>query len=125
MREMKRLIGLVILAIPLPVSAAPYCVQTQALPPQCLYFDPASCNTRAEQLRGNCTVNPDEIHVTPGLGHYCLMTSGEVSSCIYADRDDCDREAIHQQGVCIESPNRPESPAPDPYRDIRPLLSGG
>ena len=24
---------------PLPVAAAPFCVQTQAIPPQCIYFD--------------------------------------------------------------------------------------
>ena len=36
-----------------------------------------------------------------------------------------DRRARHQQGVCVPAANRPESPAPDPYRDIRPSMAGG
>lgn len=121
---MTMLIGVVLLAAPLPVLASPYCVQTQAIPPQCIYTDPAACNTRAAQMGGSCTVNPAEVHVSTGLGHYCLLTSGTVSSCIYADQADCAREATHQQGVCIEAPDSPESPAPDPYREIRPLMVG-
>jgi hypothetical protein len=121
---MTALIGAAVLAGPVPALASPFCVQTQALPPQCMYVDAGSCNARANQLGGTCTVNPAELHVTPGLGHYCLLTSGHVSSCVYADRADCDREAQHQQGVCVQSPSRPESPGPDPYRDIRPLMAG-
>ena len=118
------LIGASVLAMPSSALASPYCVQTQSIPAQCIFVDPASCNTRATQLGGTCTVNPSEIHVAPGLGHFCLLTAGQASSCVYADRGDCDREAKHQQGVCIAAPGRPESPGPDPYRDIRPLMVG-
>ena len=118
------LIGAVLLTAPLPVLAAPYCVQTQAIAPQCIYADPASCTARATQMGGSCTVNPQELHVSAGLGHYCLLTSGTASSCIYADRESCAREAMHQQGVCIEAPDRPESPGPDPYRETRPSMVG-
>ena len=121
---MAMLIGAALLAAPLPVLAASYCVQTQAIPPQCIYTDPASCNARAKQMGGSCTVNPAEVHVSTGLGHYCLLTSGTVSSCIYTDQADCAREATHQQGVCVEAPDSPESPAPDPYREVRPLMVG-
>jgi hypothetical protein len=113
------------LVLPLPAFAAPFCVRTQALPPQCIFFDAASCNARATQMGGLCVANPAELHVRSGLGHFCLMTAGNVASCIYTERGPCDAEAHHQQGVCIESPNRPESPAPDPYRDIRPSTVGG
>lgn len=123
-RVRTKLVVLFMLAVPLPVLAAPYCVQTQAVPLQCMYTDPASCNTRAAQMGGSCTVNPGEVHVSAGLGHYCLLTAGMVSSCIYADHEGCAREALHQQGVCIEAPGRPESPGPDPYREIRPLMVG-
>jgi hypothetical protein len=37
----------------------------------------------------------------------------------------CNVEAQHQHGVCVEAPNRPESPGPDPFRDVRPLTAGG
>ena len=113
-----------LLVTPVPGLASPFCVQTQAIPRQCIYVDAASCNARANEMGGTCTVNPAEVHVTPGLGHYCLLTSGRVSSCIYVERDTCDQEARHQQGVCIQAPGRPESPGPDPYRDIRPLMAG-
>lgn len=76
-------------------------------------------------MGGLCSVNPREVRVSSGLGHYCLLTSSLVSSCIYADRADCDRDAKQQQGVCVIAPKRPESPAPDPYRDIRPSMAGG
>jgi hypothetical protein len=113
-----------LMTAPVSVMASPFCVQTQAIPPQCIYVDAASCNARAAQMHGTCTVNPTEARVSPGLGHYCLLTSGQVSACIYASRDDCERDALHQQGVCVDSPGRPESPGPDPYRDVRPLLVG-
>jgi hypothetical protein len=113
------------LAIPLSAAAAPFCVQSEALPQQCIYYDASECNQRAQQLGGTCTVNTEEVSATAGLGHYCLFTSNGVSLCIYADRGSCNQEAEHQQGVCVMAPNVPESPAPDPYRDIRPLMAGG
>ena len=123
--RMATVAGLVLLVAPLPVAAAPFCVQTQAIPPQCLYFDAQSCNDRARQMGGTCTVNTEEAHISAGLGHYCLFTSAQVSACIYPERDACDAEAKHQHGVCVAAPNATESPAPDPYRDVRPLMVGG
>jgi hypothetical protein len=118
-------IGVIALVTPLPAVAAPFCVQTQAIPPQCIFFDASSCDTRALQMGGTCIANPAEVHVSIGLGHYCLLTSSLVFACIYADRAPCDVDAQHQHGVCIIAPNRPESPAPDPYRDVRPSMVGG
>jgi len=117
--------GLASQMAPPTALAAPFCVQTQALPPQCMYYDAASCEQRANQLGGLCSVNRKEVRVRPGLGHYCLLTSGLVSSCIYADRGTCQRDAVQQHGACVDTPARPESPAPDPYRDVRPSMVGG
>jgi hypothetical protein len=114
-----------VLAVPSVAQAAPFCVQTQAIPPQCIFVDAGSCSERATQMGGTCTVNRAEVHVSVGLGHYCLLTSSQVSACIYADRSLCELEAHHQHGVCIDTPNRPESPAADPYRDVRPSMVGG
>jgi len=119
------LFGLGMLAAPLPVLAAPFCVRTIAIPPQCDYFDAASCNARANQMGGRCTANPAEVHPPPGIGHYCLLTLGQVSQCIYPDLAVCNIEARHQQGVCVDAPDRPESPGPDPFREIRPSTAGG
>jgi hypothetical protein len=123
--RMTAVAGLALLAIPLPVVAAPFCVQTQAIPPQCIYFDAESCNDRAREMGGTCSVNTAEAHISAGLGHYCLFTSAQVSACIYPDRGACDAEAQHQHGVCVAEPNPSESPTPDPYRDVRPLMVGG
>lgn len=114
-----------LLAVPLSAAAAPFCVKTQAIPPQCIYFDASSCNQQAQAQGGTCTVNTPEVHVATGIGHYCLFTSEQVSFCIYPDRAACDAEAQHQQGVCVMAPDAPESSAPDPYRDVRPLMAGG
>ena len=107
-----------------PAGAAPFCVRTQAIPPQCHYFDPAECNARARQMGGWCSANESELPVSIALGHYCLLTADRASACIYLDLGSCDVEARHQQGVCVPAPNRPESPPPDPYRDIRPSMAG-
>ncbi len=119
------LFGLGLIAAPLPVLGAPYCVETMALPPQCQYVDPAECNTRANQLGGRCTANTAEVHPQPNIGHYCLLTPGGVSQCIYPDLAVCSAEAQHEQGVCVDAPDSPESPGPDPFRDVRPLTAGG
>jgi len=120
-----RRFALLLLALPLPAVAAPFCVQTQSVPPQCIYVDAASCNERARQMQGYCSVNEDEVKLSGGLGHYCLLTSSLVSMCIYTDRGICERDAQQERGACVEAPLRPESPGPDPYHDIRPSMAGG
>ena len=113
-----------LLAIPLPAVAAPFCVYSEALPPQCIYFDAASCGKRAAQLGAYCSVNGNEVNVSVAVGHWCLFTSGLVSSCVYVDQGNCTRDAARQHGVCVKSPGLPESPAADPYHDIRPSMAG-
>jgi hypothetical protein len=117
--------GLVMWLVPATAMAAPFCVQTQAISPQCIFFDAASCNKRAKELGGTCTVDTSQITVSSGVGHYCLLTSSMVSYCVYSDSEQCNREALHQQGVCIQAPHRPESPGADPYREVRPPMAGG
>jgi hypothetical protein len=121
----QRLMRVLLLAIPVPASAAPFCVETQAVPPQCIYYDANSCSQRAGQLGGLCSVNENELHLTPSIGHYCLVTAGMASQCIYADQNTCAQDAQRQQGACVLAPNRPESPAVDPYRYTRPSNAGG
>src|SRR5580693_6201623 len=123
--RMTVIVGLAFLATPQPATAAPFCVQTEAIPPQCIYFDARSCNDRAHEMGGTCSVNTAEAHISVGLGHYCLFTSAQISACIYPERAACYAEAKHQHGVCVAAPNATESPAPDPYRDVRPLTVGG
>ena len=119
-----RLLQALLLTLPVPAIAAPFCVQTQALPPQCIYYDSGSCQQRATQLNGICSVNANEVRLTPSIGHYCLVTGGSAAECIYVDITSCDKEARRQQGACIIAPGRPESPTADPYSLTRPSNAG-
>jgi hypothetical protein len=118
------MVGWFVMVAPIAASASPFCVQTQAIPPQCIYVDAGSCNKRAIELGGSCTVNPAEVHVSAGLGHYCLLTSSLASACIYPNRVDCERDAKRQQGVCVDNPGQSETPAVDPFSTVRPLMVG-
>ncbi len=110
MHSLGRSITLLLLAMPLPAVAAPFCVYSEALPPQCIYFDAASCAKRATQLGAYCSVNSDEVHASATIGHYCLLTSSLVSSCVYVDRGNCYRDAAQQHGVCVEFDDRAGKP---------------
>jgi hypothetical protein len=107
-----------------PGMAAPFCVQSQAVPPQCLYVDAPSCDAAAKRMGGYCSINKQELHIAGGIGHFCVVTSALVSSCVYPDEASCDVDAQRQHGVCVAEPTHAESPAPDPYRAIRPLSVG-
>lgn len=119
-----RLSQALFLTLPVPAIAAPFCVQTEALPPQCIFYDSGSCQQRATQMNGNCVVNSNEVHLTPSIGHYCLVTGGSAALCIYVDINSCNKEAQRQQGACIIAPGRPESPTPDPFALTRPSNAG-
>lgn len=107
-----------------PALAAPFCVQTEAVPPQCIYNDPGLCQTRAFQLGGWCTPNPVGVEVPAEQGRFCLLISGAVS-CRYADQNLCLRDAVQQHGACISAPVATGANiAPNPYAN-RALLPGG
>lgn len=104
--------------------AAPFCVETQAVPPQCLYVDAAACDTEARKQGGYCSANPREVHLSTGIGHFCVLSSDRAGSCFYADRGSCMDAAQRAHAACVAAPAPAESPAPDPYRNIRPLTVG-
>jgi len=112
--------GLLLLCLLIPVrgNAAPICLQTQALGPQCIYYDAAECRKEAGRQGGICSANPKEVRVSPNVGQYCLLTSEHVSLCVYSDRTSCDRDAARQGAVCAYSTGVAPSGAPDPYARI-------
>ena len=116
--------GMLLCTTPMAALAAPFCAQSQAVPPQCLYYDAQECAKEAARMGGFCAPNPAELKVSGGIGHYCLLTSSGLASCIFADLGECNAEAKHQQAACIQAPGSPESPAADPFRNIRPLMAG-
>jgi hypothetical protein len=97
-----------------PLWAAPFCVQAQALPAQCEYFDAAQCRARAFELSGFCVANPGEMVIAAGgTDRYCLVLSSRQAQCIYPDRTSCDKDAGSANGVCME--NAPPSVQENPY----------
>jgi hypothetical protein len=106
--------------LPAPSAlAAPFCLQTQSIPPQCIYFDASNCRRDATQQRGFCIVNPQEVALAPGVGAYCMVTSGGAAVCAYQDIRECSREALHQDAVCVEAPPGIAGNTPDPYQSMR------
>ena len=113
-----RLILLGSLVMPVAAQAAPFCIESQALSPQCIYYDAQSCQTEANRQGAICSANRNEVRLTNNVGQYCLVTSQLVSLCIYSDRGTCTADALRQHGTCTNSPTLAPSAAPDPYAAI-------
>lgn len=106
------------LSCPVAAFAAPFCVSTESLPPQCLYHDPAICQRDAAEQGGVCSVNTAEYKPTPGIGQYCVVTPSLVSLCVYPDRTSCMADAESRDGTCVKAPTVAPYGAPDPYAAI-------
>lgn len=122
---------LAFLAAPVAAQAAPFCLQTEALPPQCIYYDPDNCNraARLQSPTGSCSANPREVRIAARGGEYCIVTGERVANCVYVDRISCDRSAARHHAVCTYIPSagrgRPAVGAPDPYAVAPGLLPPG
>ena len=101
-----------------PALAAPFCIESQALPPQCNYYDAAECQNDAARQGGVCSANAQELTLQPGIGQYCLATSYGASFCVYPDRASCMVEAARQHGACTVAPNVAPGKSPDPYSAV-------
>ena len=102
-----------------PAAAAPFCLQSEALPPQCIYYDASNCQRDAQVQQATCAANPKEIKMTYGVGQFCVIASSSVSICQFADRNSCTLEATRQRGTCVAAPEG-IAPArtPDPFSPI-------
>jgi hypothetical protein len=103
------------LLIPSGGHAAPCCIGSESVPPQCIYYDSVSCNKEAVRQGGICSVNAKEVRVTRNVGQYCVVTSQMVTLCHYSDRPSCTAAATLLHGACMASPEVAPSGAPDPY----------
>jgi hypothetical protein len=103
------------LLIPVGAQAAPFCIGSEAVPPQCIYYDANSCSKEAVRQGGICSANPKEVRITTNVGQYCVVTSQQVALCYYSDRASCANAATRLQGACISRPDVAPSGAPDPF----------
>jgi hypothetical protein len=102
-----------------PAIAAPFCLQTQSVPPQCIYYDAHECQLEANRQGGTCSVSTQEqAMLRPGEGQYCMVTSGGASVCAYPDIQSCDAAARSQNATCVEAPNVAPAKAPNPYSAV-------
>ena len=100
-------------------QAAPFCITSDALPPQCMYVDAQSCQADANRQGGVCVANPAELQTPPGPGNFCVASGAGAMQCVYADRLNCLAEAQRINGACIEA-NATLAGTPDPFRNQRP-----
>jgi len=114
----RRHFGAVLLGLLAPAvgHAAPFCIGSEAVPPQCIYYDADSCRKEAIRTGGICSANPEQIKAAGAqFAKYCVVTSQRVSFCNYMDRTSCDAAALHYHGACVASPEATAPGAPDPY----------
>lgn len=107
-----------LLALPAPAIAAPFCIESQALSPLCIYYDADNCRKEADRQGGICSVNANEVKLPINVGQYCLTTSEGASFCVYSDRGACTADAARQHGACTSAPIVAPSAAPDPYAAV-------
>src|SRR5579863_4136457 len=69
----RRLTVLGALIMPVAAQAAPFCIQSQGLPAQCIYYDAGDCQREANRQGAICTASPDEVTLSTNLGQYCLV----------------------------------------------------
>lgn len=78
---------------------------SNAIPPQCIYFDITECQRNARKIAGQCKINDEEITLEAGAGKFCLIRSYSTAECIYNDLATCNKDAIRVGAICQD--NRP------------------
>ena len=108
---------LAFLAVPATTLAAPFCIQSEALPPQCIYYDADLCRKEAARQDAICAAN-NQLQLSTNVGQYCVVTSSGVSLCQYTDRGTCTHDATRLHGACTSARGVAPSGAPDPYAPV-------
>lgn len=105
------------LAVVSAAPAAPFCVDQEGVPLQCLYVDPNECRQEANRVGGRCAVNPGELKTPIGLGKYCIVEAVGVIACDYDDYSRCADEGAQRGTACVAATPPPQKvkPAVDPF----------
>ena len=94
-----------------PATAAPFCLTTNVLSPQCIYVDPAECRARAVQIHGACVANPTEMRAFSGHQAFCATDATLMALCEYPDLASCSRAVEHRSGsLCVMHPYATQPP---------------
>jgi hypothetical protein len=98
-----------------PANAAPFCIQNQMLPPQCMYYDARQCAQEAQRQNAQCAPNLKEIRLSRGTGEYCVITGAGASVCAYPDFQTCSTAAAQMQGACVQADPSRRAREPNPF----------
>jgi hypothetical protein len=94
-----------------PAAAAPFCLTSNVLTPQCIYTDPVECSHRAAQIHGACAANPAEMRAFSGNQEFCVTDATRTGLCAYPDQASCDHAVERRAGsVCVRQPTATQPP---------------
>ncbi len=81
--------------------AAPFCLPVAGGKPLCIYDDAAACDSRAQQLRQSCSINPDEITLPTQGEAYCSINSERIIQCLYSSFNSCRANIRNDSAFCF------------------------
>ena len=93
---------------------APFCVEAQGLPSECLYYDAQSCRAEAAKKDGYCAANPEELVLPDHAAPFCLVDTGMAPDCAFQSGEACHDEAAKRNAVCFQ--NTDSGGSDDPYK---------
>lgn len=96
-------------------AAASFCVVGQAVPPQCMYDDIATCNAASSPPNTYCDVNPTTYLKYFGSQRYCAVDSNLLAQCIYNSSTLCQGTLNGQSVICIDRGEKPDELSPYRY----------
>ncbi|HTK85375.1 MAG TPA: DUF3551 domain-containing protein [Patescibacteria group bacterium] len=103
-----------LLAIPGTAHSAPFCVEGDGIPQQCVYYDTKQCWQDANRQKARCSVNIAELNLSEADNSICMVDSARMPVCGYQNLDNCQAEARKQNAVCFQNDGVVASD--DPYR---------
>jgi hypothetical protein len=94
--------------------SAPFCVEGDGIPAQCVYYDAKQCWQDADRQKGYCSANFSELSLTETDNSICMIDSARVPVCGYQNIQSCQSEAKRRNAVCFQNAGTVASD--DPYR---------
>lgn len=103
-----------LIAVPHTARSAPFCIEGDGVPSQCVYFDTRQCWQDADRQKGICSANLSELNLSEADNSICMVDSARVPVCGYQNLQSCQNEARKRNAVCFQNAGAVASD--DPYR---------
>jgi hypothetical protein len=93
--------------------AAPFCVESVGLTPECWYYDVNQCKKEAGKIHARCSANLREITVSAKGVAFCVVDSTKRPECAFQNRESCEDAAARRSGaICFETSAPPDKDSP-------------